>query len=222
MPKPHIITSSILSADFARLGEQIAEAEAGGTDWIHIDVMDGHFVPNLTMGPFVVATCRRITNLQIDVHLMVREPEKMLYGFAEAGANLIYVHMETCPHLYRTLQDIRSLGCKAGVVLNPGTPAVSIETVLHLADVVLIMTVNPGYSGQTFIPQVVPKIREVRQMLDCSNPEAMIAVDGGITEETLPIVLEAGAQVFIVATAIFNHPEGIKAGIQSLKRYFPQ
>ena len=221
MPLPYIITSSILSADFARLGEQIAEAKAAGTDWIHIDVMDGCFVPNLTMGPFIVETCRRITDLPLDVHLMIQGPEKLMPDFARAGANLLYVHVETCPHLYRTLQEIRQLGCKAGVVLNPGTPAILIEPVLELVDVVLVMTVNPGYSGQTFLPGVIPKIAQVRRLLDESNPLAMIAVDGGITESTLPVALQAGAQIFIVATAIFNHPRGIAAGIQALKARFP-
>ena len=221
MPSPYIITASILSADFTRLGEQITEAEAAGTDWIHVDVMDGHFVPNLTMGPFIVETCRRITRLPLDVHLMVQEPERTMGDFAQAGASLIYVHVETCPNLYRTLQDIRQLGCQVGVVLNPGSPASLILPILHLVDVVLVMTVNPGYAGQVFIPEMIPKIDQVRQMLDQVNPKAMIAVDGGITLETLPGVLEAGAQVFIVATAIFNHPQGIASGIQALRRCFP-
>jgi len=222
MPVPYIITSSILSADFARLGDQIAEAEAAGTDWIHVDVMDGHFVPNLTMGPFIVETCRRITHLPIDVHLMVEEPERMMKDFARAGANLLYVHVETCPNLYRTLQDIRQLGCQVGVVLSPGSPSMLIQPILHLVDVVLVMTVNPGYPGQIFLPDMTPKIAQVRQMLDQANPKAMIAVDGGITHETLPVVLAAGAQVFIVATAIFQHPQGIASGIQALKDCFPE
>lgn len=221
MPSPYIITSSILSADFARLGEQIHEAEAGGINWIHIDVMDGHFVPNLTMGPFIVETCRRITSLPLDVHLMIEHPERLVEDFIRAGASLLYIHIEGNPSIYRILQHVHTLGCKAAVVLNPGTPAVAVEAVLPIVDVVLAMTVNPGYSGQEFIPEVLPKITAIRKELDRINPQAMIAVDGGITEETLPLVVAAGAQVIVAATAIYKYPQGIAAGIQALRKHFP-
>ena len=221
MTRPFFISPSILSADFTRLKDQIDQVEAAGGDWIHIDVMDGHFVPNLTMGPFIVEACRRITSLPLDVHLMMEHPESLLEEFAQAGANHLYVHVETCPHLHRTLQMIHALGCKAGVVLNPGTPAVSIEPVLHLADLVLVMSVNPGFSGQEFLPEVTPKITEVRQMLDRINPDALIVVDGGVTAETLPQIANAGAQVFIAASAVFKHPQGIAEGIRQLRASFP-
>jgi ribulose-phosphate 3-epimerase len=217
MTTPYIITSSILSADFACLRDQIEQAEQAGVDWIHIDVMDGQFVPNLTMGPFIVETCRRITKLPLDVHLMIETPEHLIDEFVHAGANLIYVHVETCPHLYRTIQHIHEIGCKAGVVLNPGTPAVAIEAVLPIVDVVLVMTVNPGFSGQQFIPGVSPKITQIRRLLDHINPQAQIAVDGGINSQTLPLVLQAGAQIFIIATAIFKHPLGIAAGVHEIR-----
>lgn len=211
-----LISASILSADFGHLADQIHAAERGGVDWIHIDVMDGHFVPQITMGPFIVETCRKITHLPIDVHLMVENPDHQLELFAENGANHLSVHVETCPNLYRTLQSIRALGCKPGVVINPGTPAASISSVLHLVDIVLLMTVNPGASGQTFIHEMVPKIRQVRDMLKEIDSKAVIEVDGGITPETLPSVYEAGARVMVAATAIFKNPDGIANGIRQL------
>jgi ribulose-phosphate 3-epimerase len=220
--KNYLISASILSADFDCLGEQIAEAESAGVDWIHIDVMDGHFVPNLTMGPFIVETCQRITRLPIDVHLMVEKPELMINDFSRAGANIISVHVETCPNLHRTLNEIHALGCKAGVVLNPGSPAWLITPVLPLVDLVLVMTTNPGFSGQVFYPEVLPKIREIRDCLDRINPPAVIEVDGGINTETLPKALSAGAQVFVSATAIFKNSLGITACVKSLRSLFPK
>ena len=154
---PIILSTSILSADFGHLAEQIKEAEKSGADWVHVDVMDGHFVPDITMGPFIVKTCRNITKLPLDVHLMVEKPERHLESFAKAGATNITVHIETCPHIFHTLQVIRSLGCRPGVALNPGTPANHISSVLHLADIILVMTVNPGASGQEFLPDVLSK-----------------------------------------------------------------
>jgi ribulose-phosphate 3-epimerase len=222
MSGPYRISTSILSADFSRLGAQISEAEAAGADWIHVDVMDGHFVPSLTMGPFIVEACRSITGLPLDVHLMVEQPEALLDAFAKAGSSLISVHVEACPHLHRTLQSIRQLGCLAGVVLNPGTPAVLVEPVLHLVDLVLVMSVNPGASGQSFIPEVLPKVTEIRQMLDRVNPQAVIEIDGGITPETLPAALKAGVQVFVTAYAVFKNPAGIAAGIRALRDCFPE
>ncbi len=213
-----IISSSILSADFAELGEQIRTAESAGVDWIHIDVMDGSFVPNITMGPFIVATCRRITSLPLDVHLMIDNPDRHLEAFAEAGATNLTVHIENTPHIYRTLQTIHSLGCQASVALNPGTPAGRIEAVIPLIDMVLVMTVNPGFSGQEYIPEIVPKIKQTRELLRSHGSSARIEVDGGITDVTLPECEQAGADTFVAATAIFKHPEGIAAGIQALRR----
>ena len=213
-----LISSSILSADFSRLGEQIHEAEAGGVDWIHIDVMDGSFVPNITMGPFIVETCRRITKLPLDVHLMIEHPERHIEDFATAGATNLSIHIEDTPHIYRTIEHIQSLGCKAGVVLNPGTPANRLEAVAALMDYVLVMTVNPGYSGQQFIPDMVKKVAQVRQMLDAQGSNALIEVDGGITAETLPLVYQAGARLIVAATAIYKYPDGIAAGITALRR----
>ena len=215
--KPLIIAPSILSADFTRLGEQIAEAEAAGADWIHVDVMDGHFVPNLTMGPFIVAACRRVTNLPLDVHLMVEHPENLLEAFARAGASHLIVHVETCPQIARTISMIKSLGCRAGVTLNPATPARDLEPALALADLVLVLTVHPGYSGQAFMTEMVPKVAEVRNRLDEIKSSAWLETDGGLTVETIPMVRDAGANAFVSASAVFHHPSGIAAGIRSLR-----
>jgi ribulose-phosphate 3-epimerase len=221
MRGPHYISTSILSADFACLADQIGQVEAAGGDWIHVDVMDGHFVPNLTMGPFIVDHCKRITKLPIDVHLMVERPDALLEDFAASGASLISVHVEACPNLHRTLQKIRQLGCKAGVVINPGTPASAIDAVLTMVDLVLVMSVNPGYSGQTFIPEVLPKVTAIRKRLDEVNPWALIEMDGGLTAETLPGAIQAGVQVAVAAYAIFKYPRGIAAGIRALQACFP-
>jgi ribulose-phosphate 3-epimerase len=212
-----LLSGSILSADFARLGEQILTAQEAGIDWIHVDVMDGHFVPNITMGPFIVETCRRITHLPLDVHLMVEKPEQMVEAFAMVGATTISVHIEDTPHIYRTLQHIRALGCHPGIGLNPGTPASSIADILHLVDLVLVMTVNPGSSGQQFIMDTLPKIKQVRNMIEASHSNAMIEVDGGITVDTLPLALRQGARIFVTATAVFKYAGGIASGIQSLR-----
>src|SRR5215208_6895997 len=162
----YVISASILSADFARLGEEIQTAESAGADWIHVDVMDGHFVPNITMGPFIVETCRRITKLPLDVHLMIEKPERYLEAFAKAGASGLTVHVETCPDLPGTLKQIKSLGCKAGIVLNPETPVGSIQPALREADLLLVMSVHPGYSGQRFMPQSIARVSEIRKKLD--------------------------------------------------------
>lgn len=212
-----IISSSILSADFARLGDQVREAEAAGVDWIHVDVMDGHFVPNLTMGPFIVETVRRITQLPLDVHLMVNNPASLVQSFASAGADRLSVQVESTPHIYRLLQQIREAGCRPAVVLNPGTPASAVVPVLHLVDLVLVMTVNPGYSGQDFLPEVTRKISEVNRLIVENQSNALIQVDGGITPTTLPPVYLAGARVIVAATAIFKHPDGICAGVRALR-----
>jgi len=212
-----ILSTSILSADFSRLGEQIQTAEEAGADWIHIDVMDGHFVPNITMGPFIVETCRKITKLPIDVHLMIENPERYVEDFASAGATGLSVHLENNPNIYRTLEHILGVGCRPGIVINPGTPAIGLSSVLPIVYLVLVMTVNPGYSGQVFIPDMVKKITEVKDLIQTNHSNALIEVDGGITHETLPETYVAGARVFVAATAIFKHPGGIAAGIQALR-----
>lgn len=212
-----LLSPSILSADMTQLGAELAALEAGGADWVHIDVMDGHFVPNLTMGPFIVAACRRATRLPIDVHLMVNQPDTLLESFARAGATWLTVHVETCPHVYRTLQAIRAMGCKPGIALNPGTPAEAVGTVLDLVDLVLVLGTNPGFSGQKWIPGMAKKIVRLREMLDLTNPSALIQVDGGLTMETLPEAYRSGARVFVAGNAVFRHPEGIKRGIEALR-----
>jgi len=213
-----ILVPSILSADFTRLGEQVALCEQAGADWIHVDVMDGAFVPNITVGPLVVEACRRATTLPLDVHLMIEQPERHLEAFAEAGANSITVHVETCPHLHRTLQHIKSLGVRAGVTLNPSTPAALIAPVVHFADLVLVMTVNPGFGGQSFIPETVPKVAEIRRMLDTVESTAWLEVDGGIAVDTIQLTRDAGATAFVAGNAIFHHPGGISEGIRLLRQ----
>jgi len=217
MTNKYILSTSILSADFARLGEEITTAESAGADWIHVDVMDGHFVPNITMGPFIVETCRRITKLPLDVHLMIEKPERYLEAFAEAGASGLTVHVETCPDLSGTLKQIKLLGCRAGVVLNPETSVGAIQPFLPEADLVLVMSVHPGYSGQHFMPESIAKVSEVRKKLDALRSSAWLEVDGGIDVETLPKMKEAGATAFVAATAVFKHPEGTAAGVKALR-----
>ncbi len=219
MSHSYLIAPSILSADFLRLKESIAACEATGADWIHVDVMDGNFVPNITMGPFLVATFKRATNLPLDVHLMIAQPERYLEAFAKAGASHLTVHVETCPHLAQTLGQIKSLGCLAGVTLNPATPVSAIESVLPLADLVLVMSVNPGFSGQAFMPETISKVAQIRKKLDEIHSSAYLEVDGGISVETLPKMKDAGANVFVSANAIFNYPKGIEAGINSLRAF---
>lgn len=202
-----LIAPSILSADFARLGEEIRAVEAAGADWIHVDVMDGHFVPNITIGPLVVEAARRSTRLPLDVHLMIAHPERYVADFAKAGADTIAVQAEACLHLDRTIQLIRQCGAKPGVVLNPATPLSSLEWVLDQLDLVLIMSVNPGFGGQSFIPAALPKIRALREMLTRSGSRALIEVDGGVNPQTLADVAAAGADVFVAGSAIFGSPD---------------
>jgi ribulose-phosphate 3-epimerase len=205
-----------LSADFTRLGEQVREAEAAGGALIHIDVMDGRFVPNITMGPLVVEAVRRVTSLPLDVHLMIVEPDHLLSDFASAGANAITVHWEACPNLHRTLQAIKQLGCRAGVALNPHTPASFLSEVMHMVDEVNVMTVNPGFGGQQFLPETLPKIHQLRQMAGAR--EIDIEVDGGINVETAAAVVGAGANVLIAGNAIFNSQQSVREGIDALRR----
>jgi len=217
MASQPLIATSILSADFARLGEQIAAAEQAGADWIHIDVMDGHFVPPITMGQVVVEACRRITELPLDVHLMVENPDSMLQPFADAGADHIHVHIEASPDIEKSLQAIRKLGCKAGLAINPETPASKALPHLKSADMALVMSVHPGYSGQEFIAEVLPKAIEFRREIDAVGLDTIIEFDGGVDAETLPAALDAGGQVFVAASAVYKHPQGIAAGIQLLR-----
>lgn len=217
MPQSVRIASSILAADFTRLGDQIAAAEAGGADQIHIDVMDGRFVPNITMGPLAVEAARRVTTLPLDVHMMIVEPERHIQAFVNAGADNITVHVETCPHLHRTIEQIHQAGAQASVVLNPHTPAVMIEPILPYVDMVLVMTVNPGFGGQTFITEMLRKIRTIRDAITASGRSVDIQVDGGVTTETAPQVVAHGANVLVAGTSIFRASEGIQAGITALR-----
>ena len=199
-----LIAPSILSADFSRLGEEVKAVESAGADWIHVDVMDGHFVPNITIGPLVVEAARRVTTLPLDVHLMIEDPDQYLEAFARAGSTYLTVHPEACYHLHRTLQAIKDLGVKAGVALNPATPLSVLEWVLEDVDLVLVMSVNPGFGGQTFISNAIPKIGDLKSMLRSKNPDVLIAVDGGVNQETIRSVSEAGADAFVAGSAIYG------------------
>ena len=212
-----LIAPSILSADFTCLGKEVSAVEKAGADWIHIDVMDGRFVPNITYGPIIVDACKRATSLPLDVHLMIEKPEAIIPAFASAGADYISVHAETCPHLHRTLQLIRELKVKPGVALNPATPLSSIEYIADQLDFVLIMSVNPGFGGQKFIESSIEKIRALAGLLAEKNPSALIQVDGGINSETIASVAEAGAHCFVAGSAIFNTPD-YKDTIAALRR----
>ncbi len=212
------IAPSILSADFTRLGAQIAECAAAGADWIHVDVMDGQFVPNLSLGPVVVEAARRATRLPLDVHLMIAAPERYLADFARAGADRLTVHVEACPHLHRTVQQIKELGKRAGVALNPGTPAGAVAEVLSEVDLVLAMTVNPGFSGQEFIPSVLAKIRQLREQIDARGLAVEIEVDGGIDPATAPQAAAAGATAFVAASAVFKTDGSIAEAMARLRR----
>jgi ribulose-phosphate 3-epimerase len=205
------IAPSILSADFSKLGEEIKDVEKGGADYIHVDVMDGHFVPNITIGPLIVEAIRPITKLPLDVHLMIEHPDQYIEAFANAGADYITVHVEACKHLHRTIHHIKSFGVKAGVVLNPATPVQMIEHIIDDIDMVLLMTVNPGFGGQKFIEQVLPKIRQVKELVDNKGLSVEIEVDGGVNEETARKCVEAGANVLVAGSAIYNEKDRKKA-----------
>lgn len=213
-----ILAPSILSADFTQLGDQVKQAADGGADWIHVDVMDGRFVPNISFGPMIVDAVRKVTDLPVDVHLMILEPERHLQAFANAGTNHITVHYETCPHIHRTLQSIREMGMSPGLVINPGTPVNTLRELTQDTDSILIMTVNPGFGGQAFIPTMVDKIRRTRSMLEEQGANAFIQVDGGINAKTINQCHQAGASNFIAGSAVFKHEEGIAAGLQALRK----
>jgi ribulose-phosphate 3-epimerase len=213
-----IVAPSILSADFGRLAEEVRAAEAAGADWIHVDVMDGRFVPNITLGPPIVKAVRAATKLPVDVHLMIVEPERYVDDFAKAGADIITVHVEASPHLHRTLQHVRSLGKKAGVVLNPSTHEDTLRYVLDVADLILVMSVNPGFGGQSFIPEVLPKVRAIRRMIEASGRPIHLEIDGGISPDTVAMATEAGARVLVAGSAVFNHKQGYADAIAGIRR----
>ena len=212
-----LIIPSILAADYTRLGEQIREAEAAGVTALQIDVMDGRFVPNITFGQGMVKAIRSVTSMFLDVHLMIVEPERYLEDFVESGADRLIVHQETCPHLHRTLDAIRELGVEAGVSINPGTAVISIQEVLSLADMVQIMTVNPGFGGQAFIHSQLDKIRRLSKMLGEKNLEIPIAVDGGIDPTTAPLAVEAGARILIAGSSIFNRVASVAENLDTIR-----
>jgi ribulose-phosphate 3-epimerase len=216
-PRPVRIAPSILSADFGRLAEEVGAVAEAGADWIHVDVMDGRFVPNLTIGPPVVKALRGVTKLPLDCHLMVVEPERLVEDFAKAGADVITVHVEASPHLHRTLQQIRGLGKKAGVSLNPHTSEEAIRHVIGDLDLVLVMSVNPGFGGQSFIPSVLPKIASLRKMIDQAGREVVLEVDGGVNPETARSVVEAGADMLVAGSAVFGERD-YRQAIGALRR----
>jgi len=214
--RPVLIAPSILAADIARLGDEIASVERAGADWIHVDVMDGHFVPNITIGPFVTEAVRRSTSLPVDVHLMIEQPERYIEDFVKAGADRVGIHVETCPNLHRSVAQIREAGAKACVVVNPGTPVASLENVIRDVDQVLIMTVNPGFGGQSYIERMREKIETVRRWLDEGNLSIDLQVDGGISPDTIAHAYAAGANVFVAGTAVFGQQD-YAAAIRTLR-----
>jgi ribulose-phosphate 3-epimerase len=217
MLHPHRIAPSILSADFGRLAEDVARVEEAGADWIHVDVMDGHFVPNLTLGPGVTAAVRKSTSLPVDVHLMIANPDRLIEVFVDAGADRITVHQEAAPHLNRCLEQIRKAGARPGVALNPSSPVSLLEDVVHDLDLLLIMTVNPGFGGQAFLPGSTAKIARARALLNGAGSEAVLQVDGGVDARTIGACAVAGANNFVAGSAVYGHPDGAAAGIETLR-----
>ena len=216
--RPVKIAPSILASDFARLGEQIAEAETAGADWIHVDVMDGHFVPNISIGPLIAAAARRSTRLPLDAHLMIEAPERYLGAFRDAGVDSVTVHVEVSPHLHRTVQQIRELGMRAGVALNPATPVEAVSEILPFVDLVLVMSVNPGFGGQSFIPAALAKIARIRRMLDDAGlADVEIEVDGGVGRDTAASIVQAGATVLVAGTAVFNRSAPVAENLRGLR-----
>jgi len=215
IPAP-LITPSLLAADFAKLGEEVRAVSEAGADWLHLDIMDGHFVPNISFGPGLIKALRRHTTIPFDVHLMIAPVDPYLQAFADAGADLISLHPEAGAHLHRSLQTIRSFGKKAGVVLNPATPIAAIEHVLDLCDLILVMSVNPGFGGQSFLESQLPKIEKLRRLIEASGRDIRLQVDGGVTAKTAPLCLNAGADVLVAGTAVFGAPD-YAAAIKALR-----
>ncbi len=211
------IVPSVLSADFTRLGDQVREAEEAGAQRIQVDVMDGHFVPNITMGPLIVDAVRRSTSLPVEAHLMISNPEHYIEEFAQAGADFIIVHQEASPHLHRLIQQIKASGKMAGVALNPSTPVILLEDILSLLDMALIMTVNPGFGGQQFIPETLPKIKQLREMIEERELPCDIEVDGGVHEAVVPLVVQAGANLLVAGSAVYNEHESVFEAIARLR-----
>ena len=212
------IAPSILASDFGRLAEQVVEAEEAGVDWIHVDVMDGHFVPNITIGPAITEAVRRATRLPVDVHLMIEAPDRYIQDFVDAGADYLTVHQETCPHLHRTIQRIRDAGVRPGVALNPATPVESVTAILPDIDLLLVMSVNPGFGGQAFIPSALGRLARARELLDsCGSEDTALQVDGGVDATTAPGVAGAGADVLVAGSAIYGHPRGVAAGVSAIR-----
>jgi ribulose-phosphate 3-epimerase len=215
--KPYILSPSIIASDFANISKELASCESAGADWIHVDVMDGHFVPTITIGPLFVEALKRNTKLPLDVHLMIENPEAHVKSFAEAGATNITVHVEACRDVRKVIRQIKSLGCSAGITLKPSTSVKKIEPFLSLVDLVLVMSVPPGFSGQKFMPKMVERVKYLRKKLDEIHSKAHLEVDGGINLKTLPLMKSAGANAFVTGNAAFKHPQGAKVGIRELK-----
>ena len=211
------IAPSILSADFARLSDEIGGIEEGGAEWVHVDVMDGHFVPNITIGPLIVDAARRSTNLPLDVHLMIENPDHYVEAFVKAGADIVTVHQEACTHLHRTIQKIHELGAKAGVALNPGTSLETIRDVLPYLDLLLVMSVNPGFGGQSYIEASTAKLGRARAMLDEVGSDAELEVDGGVGVSNVEEIVNAGASVVVAGSAVYGHPDGAAAGVRAIR-----